>query len=55
MVKQFAQDEGLTYAEFGFVEGNREVVGVLKEVAEQVKLVKRVAEAEAREVAGGGQ
>ncbi|KAK1222300.1 hypothetical protein PQX77_014839 [Marasmius sp. AFHP31] len=53
MVKQFAKDEGLTYAEFGFVEGNREVVGVLREVAEQVRLVGRVVEVEAREAIGG--
>ncbi|KAL0069698.1 hypothetical protein AAF712_003358 [Marasmius tenuissimus] len=53
MVKQFAKDEGLTYAEFGFVEGNREVVGVLREVAEQVRLVGKVVEVEAREAVEG--
>jgi delta8-fatty-acid desaturase len=49
MVKQFAKDEGLTYAEFGFVQGNGEVVGVLRAVAEQVDLMAKVANAEAKE------
>ncbi|KAH0590815.1 hypothetical protein H2248_000937 [Termitomyces sp. 'cryptogamus'] len=49
LVKQFAQEQGLTYAEFGFVDGNTKVLGVLKGVAEQVKLMGRVAEAEVRE------
>jgi len=37
------------YAEFGFREGNGEVIGVLRGVAEQVAIVGRVAEAEAKE------
>ncbi|KAK0478222.1 delta 8-sphingoloid desaturase protein [Armillaria novae-zelandiae] len=45
MVKQFAQEQGLTYAEFGFVSGNKEVVGLLK----HVKIVAEVADAEAKE------
>lgn len=48
-VKEFAQEQGLTYAEFGFVEGNAEVIGVLRGVAEQVKLMGRVANAEAQD------
>jgi len=56
MIKEFCKEEGLTYAEFGFVKGNQEVVGILREVAgmvkdigQQVKLVADVATVEARE------
>jgi sphingolipid 8-(E)-desaturase len=48
-VKAFAKEQGLVYAEFGFREGNREVVGVLKDVANQVRLLGIVAESEVRE------
>src|SRR6266576_31890 len=43
LVKEFAREQGLTYAEFGFVNGNKEVLGVLQDVAEQVKLLGKVA------------
>jgi delta8-fatty-acid desaturase len=39
----------LTYAEFGFVKGNKEVLGVLRsvaEVAKQIEIVGRVARVE---------
>jgi sphingolipid 8-(E)-desaturase len=49
LVKEFARDQGLEYAEFGFIEGNNEVRGVLKQVAEQVKIVGMVAESEVQE------
>lgn len=49
LVKEFAKEQGLVYAEFGFVDGNKEVLGVLRGVAEQVKLIGTVAEAEAKE------
>ncbi|KAF7784649.1 hypothetical protein Agabi119p4_814 [Agaricus bisporus var. burnettii] len=49
LVKEFAKEQGLTYAEFGFVDGNKEVLGVLRGVAEQVKLMGKVAKAEAKE------
>ncbi|KAJ3552652.1 hypothetical protein NP233_g12831 [Leucocoprinus birnbaumii] len=49
LVKEFAREQGLVYAEFGFVSGNKEVLGVLRGVAEQVKIVGRVAGVEARE------
>lgn len=49
LVKEFAQEQGLTYAEFGFVDGNAEVIGVLKGVAEQVKLMSKVANVEVQE------
>ncbi|SGY76268.1 BQ5605_C005g03479 [Microbotryum silenes-dioicae] len=40
--------EGLVYKKMGFVEGNKDVLGTLKGVAEQVKLLAKVAEKEAR-------
>ncbi|KAF9455095.1 delta 8-sphingoloid desaturase protein [Macrolepiota fuliginosa MF-IS2] len=49
LVKEFAKEQGLVYAEFGFVDGNKEVLGVLRGVAEQVKLIGTVAKAEAQE------
>lgn len=52
MVKEFAKEEGLTYVEFGFVSGNQQVIGVLREVAglvDQVKMVAKVANVEAKE------
>ncbi|RDB28989.1 Delta 8-(E)-sphingolipid desaturase [Hypsizygus marmoreus] len=49
LVKEFAREQGLIYAEFGFVNGNAEVIGVLKGVADQVKLMGKVASVEAKE------
>ncbi len=52
MVKEFAAEQGLTYAEFGFMTGNQEVLGVLKEVAGMVhhlKVFAEVANTEAKE------
>jgi len=49
LVKEYAKEQGLVYAEFGFVHGNGEVIGVLRGVAEQVKVVGMVAREEARE------
>ena len=51
MVKEYAKEQGLEYAEFGFVKGNEEVRGVLREVARQVSIVKMVADAEVRDAA----
>jgi len=49
LVKEFAKEQGLEYAEFGFVQGNHEVHNVLKGVAEQVALLGKVAQANAHE------
>ncbi|KAF8640894.1 hypothetical protein AX17_000542 [Amanita inopinata Kibby_2008] len=49
LVKEYAREQGLTYAEFGFVSGNQQVIGVLRDVAEQVKLLGKVAAVEAQE------
>jgi delta8-fatty-acid desaturase len=52
LVKDFAAEQGLEYAEFGFAEGNAEVRGVLRGVAEQVRLMGRVAKEEVHEAVG---
>ncbi|KAF8213113.1 delta 8-sphingoloid desaturase protein [Mycena galopus ATCC 62051] len=49
LVKEFAKEQGLTYAEFGWISGNGDVLDVLKGVADQVKIIGKVAEVEARE------
>ncbi|CAL1695623.1 unnamed protein product [Somion occarium] len=49
LVKEFAKEHNLEYAEFGFFEGNGEVRGVLKQVADQVKIVGMVADANIRD------
>lgn len=46
LVKEFAEQNGLTYNEFGFVDGNKDVIAVLRNVAEQVRIVGMVADAE---------
>jgi len=52
LVKKFAKEQGLEYAEFGFLEGNRDVRNVLKSVAEQVKIVGIVADSHVQEMLG---
>ena len=49
LVKEFAKEQGLQYAEFGFVEGNAEVRGVLRQVAEQMRIMRMVADTNIRE------
>ncbi|KAJ7630875.1 delta 8-sphingoloid desaturase protein [Roridomyces roridus] len=49
LVKEFANEQGLVYAEFGWISGNQDVLGVLKNVADQVQLIGTVASAEAKE------
>ncbi|CAK5280509.1 unnamed protein product [Mycena citricolor] len=49
MVKEFAREQDLVYAEFGWVSGNQDVLGVLRNVADQVKIMGKVAHAEALE------
>jgi len=49
LVKEFANEQGLEYAEFGFVKGNEDVRNVLKSVAEQVKIVGTLADSHVQE------
>jgi delta8-fatty-acid desaturase len=49
LVKEFAKEQGLTYAEFGFVQGNRDVIGTLRAVADQVKIMGEVCREEVKE------
>lgn len=53
MAKEYAKEQGLEYAEFGFIKGNEEVRGVLREVARQVGIVKMVADAEVSDAMKG--
>ncbi|GAA5853237.1 hypothetical protein JCM8547_000252 [Rhodosporidiobolus lusitaniae] len=45
---RLGENEGLVYKKMTFVEGNRSVLGVLKDVGEQVRLLAKVAEADAK-------
>jgi delta8-fatty-acid desaturase len=49
LVKEFAKEQDLAYAEFGFISGNGEVLDVLRGVADQAKIVGMVADCEIRE------
>ncbi|KAI0001949.1 fatty acid/sphingolipid desaturase [Russula vinacea] len=49
LVKEFAREQGLEYAEFGFFEGNGEVLDTLKGVANQLRIIKMVADSEIHE------
>jgi sphingolipid 8-(E)-desaturase len=53
LVKEFAKEQGLEYAEFGFFEGNGEVRNTLRGVADQVRIMKMVADSEIREAING--
>jgi delta8-fatty-acid desaturase len=44
LVKEFAKDQGLEYAEFGFLAGNKEVQSTLRGVADQLRIMKMVAD-----------
>ncbi|GAA5968635.1 hypothetical protein JCM11641_007707 [Rhodosporidiobolus odoratus] len=45
---KLGEHEGMTYKKMKFVEGNRSVLGVLKDVGDQVKVLAKVAEADAK-------
>lgn len=47
LVAKFASENGLEYAEHGFVAGNGQVLDVLRNVGEQVKFMSKVAASEA--------
>ena len=44
LVRQFCEEVGIKYVIFGFVEGNREVIGRLAEVAKQARMMRECAE-----------
>lgn len=49
MVKGFAKEWDLEYAEFGFIRGNQDVRNVLRQVADQARIVSMVAEHQIQE------
>lgn len=53
LVKEFAKEQSLEYAEFGFFEGNGEIRNTLRGVADQLKIMKMVADSEIREAING--
>ena len=48
LVKEYCREQEIEYAEYSFTEGNKRVLGVLRDVADQVSLLTKVAEADAR-------
>lgn len=50
MVKAYAAERDLEYHEFGFLGGNGQVLGILKDVADQARIVRMVAQGEVKEV-----
>ena len=48
LVKEYCKEQDIEYAEYSFTEGNKRVLGVLRDVANQVSLLTKVAEADAR-------
>ncbi|WVF66640.1 hypothetical protein IAT40_001381 [Kwoniella sp. CBS 6097] len=49
LVKQYCEEQDIAYKEHSFVEGNRQVLGVLRDVANQLDLLKKVADGEIQE------
>lgn len=49
MVKEYTAEQGLEYHEFGFIGGNGQVLGVLKDVANQARIIGMVAQEEVQE------
>jgi delta8-fatty-acid desaturase len=48
LVKDYCKEQDMEYAEYSFTEGNRRVLRVLRDVANQVTLLGKVAAADAR-------
>ncbi|WVR03168.1 hypothetical protein IAU60_000159 [Kwoniella sp. DSM 27419] len=53
LVKQFCEQQDIVYKEYGWMDGNRQVLSVLKDVANQLELLKKVADGEIREKLAG--
>ncbi|WWC67214.1 uncharacterized protein I206_101121 [Kwoniella pini CBS 10737] len=49
MVKQYCEEQDIVYKEYGWMDGNKQVLGVLKDVANQLDLLKKVADGEIQE------
>lgn len=52
LVAQFAKDHDLVYTSYHFVDGNKYVIGILKDVADQVKFIGNVIASESNQMAG---
>ncbi|BEJ15199.1 hypothetical protein CspHIS471_0409660 [Cutaneotrichosporon sp. HIS471] len=49
LVKEFCEEQGLTFIEYGWIRGNAMVLGTLRDVANQLAILKRVADKEVAE------
>ncbi|WWC57696.1 uncharacterized protein I303_100230 [Kwoniella dejecticola CBS 10117] len=49
LVKQYCEEQDIVYKEYGWMDGNKQVLGVLKDVANQLDLLKKVADGEIQE------
>ena len=47
-VQEWAEEQGVQYQTYHFIEGNRRVLSVLRDVANQVDIMGKVAAAQAR-------
>jgi delta8-fatty-acid desaturase len=47
-VKRYCEEQGIEYESYAFVKGNRKVLGVLSDVANQVGVLAKVATAQAK-------
>lgn len=47
-IQEFAKEQGLEYHTYHFIQGNARVLGVLRDVADQVSVLGKVASAQAR-------
>ncbi|WVQ64415.1 uncharacterized protein L199_002581 [Kwoniella botswanensis] len=49
LVKQYCEEQDIVYKEYGWLNGNQQVLTVLKDVANQLELLKKVADGEIQE------
>ncbi|WVW81389.1 hypothetical protein I302_103381 [Kwoniella bestiolae CBS 10118] len=49
LVKQYCEEQDMVYKEYGWMDGNKQVLSVLKDVANQLELLKKVADGEIQE------
>ncbi|WRT63320.1 uncharacterized protein IL334_000225 [Kwoniella shivajii] len=49
LVKQYCEEQKMEYKEYGWLDGNKQVLSTLREVANQLELLKKVADGEIQE------
>ncbi|KAL5340993.1 fatty acid desaturase-domain-containing protein [Aspergillus crustosus] len=53
LIREFCEEAGIPFALYGFVDGNRRVVGALREVSRQAKVLERCREVMVKEAVDG--